>query len=164
MKQFSNRLADFLDVPLIEQRAPDPIPIQPASFQKKRTVDTKKMEKAKELEKLNGTWLLVETDGRELTKEGPLRTVVRRGGGHFRVKLGQNITLQGSFNIDSTQEPRHIDLIPITGRDRGKTYLGIYILDGDVYKECFAQVGEPRPREFQFQPGINRLRVYKRIK
>jgi uncharacterized protein (TIGR03067 family) len=157
MRQSANCLADFLDVPLIEQRTSDPMPIQ-----KKFTDDAKKVER-KEIEELNGTWLLVETDGRALTNEGPLRTVVRRAG-HFRVRRGHDIMLQGSFRIDWTQEPKQIDLIPITGRDRGKTYLGIYILDEDIYKECFAEVGQPRPKELQFQPGISRLRVYKRIK
>jgi len=152
MRHNSNRLAEFLDVPLIEQHVPEPAPLV-----EKNPLD------AKEVEKLNGTWLLIEADGRAVAREELVRTMVRRGGG-FRVKRGQDITLQGGFIIDPAHEPRRIDITPNTGRDRGKTYQGIYSLEEDIYKECFAQVGQPRPTEFQFQPGINRLRVYKRIK
>ena len=41
--------------------------------------------------------------------------------------------------------------------------LGIYELDGDHYKVCFAPTGKPRPSEFASRPGSgNFLQVWKR--
>jgi uncharacterized protein (TIGR03067 family) len=151
MRQSSNRLAEFLGVPVVEQRVAHSAPFK------------NKTELAKDSENLIGTWLLIEEDGLALTQEVLARTMMRTGSG-FKIKRGQDILLQGRFLIDSCQQPMHIDVEFITGREQGKTSLGIYNLDGDIYKECLAGIGKPRPKAFQFQPGINRLSVYRRVK
>jgi uncharacterized protein (TIGR03067 family) len=152
MKDNSSSLAKFLNVPLLEQCASDPI--------QDKANDTKV---AEDLEKLSGTWLLAEADGRRLTEDELKRTLVRKGN-DFKFKRCQDITVQGRFEIDSSQDPKHIDIRPTTGSDYGTTIEGIFSLDGDTYKECFAVPGEGRPTEFKFQEGISLLRVYKRIK
>jgi uncharacterized protein (TIGR03067 family) len=151
MRQSSNRLAEFLGVPVLEQRVAHSVPFK------------NNAELAKDSENLIGTWLLIEQDGRALTQEVLARTMVRTGSG-FKIKRGQDVLLQARFHVNSCQQPMHIDIEFITGREQGKTSLGIYSLEGDIYKECLAAVDKPRPKEFQFQPGANRLRVYKRIK
>jgi uncharacterized protein (TIGR03067 family) len=43
--------------------------------------------------------------------------------------------------------------------------LGIYELDGDRYKVCFAPAGKPRPSEFASKPGSGSLlQAWKRKK
>jgi uncharacterized protein (TIGR03067 family) len=150
MRQSSNRLADFLGVPAIEQRVAQSVPFKTQE------------ELAKDLENLSGTWLLIEEDGLALAQEVLGRTMERTGSG-FKIKRGHDILLQARIHVDSCQQPMHIDIEFVTGRERGKTSLGIYCLEGDIYKECLAGIGKPRPKDFQLQPGVSRLRVYRRI-
>jgi hypothetical protein len=39
------------------------------------------------------------------------------------------------------------------GPTKGKTHLGIYVLDGDKVKFCFAAPGKDRPTEFTAKEG-----------
>jgi hypothetical protein len=61
------------------------------------------------------------------------------------------------------KNPKEIAWTIEAGPLKGQTGLGIYELDGDTYKVCYAVPGKPRPREFASRPdtGIS-LEVYKR--
>jgi len=51
----------------------------------------------------------------------------------------------------------------IEGATKGKTQLGIYELDGDKVKFCFAAPGKDRPTEFTADAGsLQTLSVWKR--
>lgn len=51
------------------------------------------------------------------------------------------------------------------GPTKGKTHHGIYMLDGDTLKFCFAAPGQERPTEFTAPEGSQRtLSVWKRDK
>lgn len=72
--------------------------------------------------------------------------------------------LQATYRLDPSKKPRAIDLTSTSGETKGRTYLGIYELDGDALKICFSEYEQDRPREFaaQGKPGIRTLLVLKR--
>ncbi len=55
--------------------------------------------------------------------------------------------------LDSTKDPKTIDVIPDGGRNRGERILGIYKLDGESLTICMASAGQPRPTEFKSEKG-----------
>ena len=56
---------------------------------------------------------------------------------------------EGTIKLDATKTPKQMDATS-TG---GEVMLGIYDLEGNRYKVCFAPVGKPRPSEFVSTPG-----------
>lgn len=65
--------------------------------------------------------------------------------------------------LDPAKTPKTIDMTVRTGKNRGTTYAGIYALDGDGLKICFAK-GD-RPAAFATRAGTGTaLIVLKRAK
>jgi uncharacterized protein (TIGR03067 family) len=125
-----------------------------------------------DLDKLRGTWLTVSlvNDGKTLVdektppKEGPATTLVYDGN-KWMIKVGGKTVATGVFKIDSTKKPKEIDIMDETGVKNDKTKLGIFELDGDVYKFCLAPDGKPRPTDFTSKGGSGHsLGVSKREK
>jgi uncharacterized protein (TIGR03067 family) len=119
-----------------------------------------------DLKKLEGTWTLVsgEKDG-EKAGEAILKTaklVIK--GDHHDVKIGDDV-FKGTHKIDASKKPHTIDAIDTEGVFKGKTTLGIYALEGDTFKVCFAKPGQDRPKEFSTKSGTGHiLHVWKREK
>jgi uncharacterized protein (TIGR03067 family) len=125
-----------------------------------------------DLDKLHGTWLTVSlvNDGKTLVdektppKEGPMTKLVYEGN-KWMIKVGDRTVASGIFKIDATKKPKEIDIMDESGTKNEKTKLGIYELDGDVYKYCLAPSGKPRPTEFTSKAGSGHsLGVSKRAK
>jgi uncharacterized protein (TIGR03067 family) len=71
--------------------------------------------------------------------------------------------MKAKITIDPTKKPKTIDYHMTDGFTKGKTQLGIYELDGDTFKSCFAGAGDERPADFTSKAGDNRtLSVWKR--
>jgi uncharacterized protein (TIGR03067 family) len=67
--------------------------------------------------------------------------------------------------LDPTKKPKAIDAVRSEGMDKGKPMLGIYELEGESQKVCFAPVGKERPTEFSSAAGSGHvLTVWKRAK
>jgi uncharacterized protein (TIGR03067 family) len=108
-----------------------------------------------ELKRHQGTWVTTSStfDGQQ-APEDVVRSIKRivtddlvvweRTGKRF---AGTKVVL------DSTKEPKTIDVIPDGGRNRGEHILGIYKLDHDTLMICMAAPGQPRPREFKADKG-----------
>jgi uncharacterized protein (TIGR03067 family) len=120
-----------------------------------------------ETARLEGEWSMVsgEADGQSL----PAETV--KGGkrvakdGVTTITLGGRVFFKAKFTIDPAKKPRAIDYAMTEGPTRGQTHLGIYELDGDTVKFCFAAPGAARPTEFTAPQGSQRtLSVWKRDK
>lgn len=58
----------------------------------------------------------------------------------------------GSFTLDPKASPHTIDMVPDDGPFKGKTFRGIYQLEGDELKACFAFPGKDRPKNYLTQP------------
>jgi len=73
--------------------------------------------------------------------------------------------ISGAFKVDATKKPKTMDMTPSEGRYKDKTLLGIYELDGDTLKICFAEPGKDRPTDFTSKAGSGVvLAIHKREK
>ena len=121
----------------------------------------------KEMALLEGEWSMVsgEANGLAMPKE-----MVEKGkrvakDGETTISFSGQIYLKAKFTIDSSKTPKAIDYMMTDGPTKGKTHLGIYELDGDTVKFCFAAPGKDRPTDFTANEGSQRtLSVWKRDK
>jgi uncharacterized protein (TIGR03067 family) len=121
----------------------------------------------KEYQRFEGTWLFasIEMDGMKLPLEQFKDSkLVVMPGGKFTMVAGPT-TYGGTFKVDTSKTPRHIDVTFTEGPEKGKTLLGIYELEGETYKLCMADTGKDRPTAFASKPGSGHvLEVFKRQK
>lgn len=118
-----------------------------------------------ELERLQGIWqtVSVEIDGE------PIRQSVRADRltikGTTFVLTTRTETMGGILRIDPTKRPRTIDTETVLGENKGVKAVGIYLLDGDTLRVCYAPAPRPRPTAFRTAPKSGHaLVVYKRVK
>jgi uncharacterized protein (TIGR03067 family) len=121
----------------------------------------------KETALLEGAWSMVsgEADGQAMPAE-----LVKTGkriaaDGETTISIGGQVYFKAKFSADPAKKPKAIDYTMTEGPTKGKTQLGIYELDGDTVKFCFAAPGKDRPTEFTAPAGSQRtLSVWKRDK
>jgi uncharacterized protein (TIGR03067 family) len=119
----------------------------------------------KEMAQLEGQWSMVsgEADGMSMPKE-----IVKSGkrvakDRETTITIGGQVYFKAKFSIDPTKKPKAIDYTMTEGPTTGKVHLGIYELDGDMVKFCFAAPGMDRPTEFTAKEGSHRtLSLWKR--
>jgi uncharacterized protein (TIGR03067 family) len=118
-----------------------------------------------DLEKLQGEWSMVSgvTDGE------PIPDYVRKSakrvckGNQIAATAGGQLILKATITLDSTKSPKTIDYDVTDGPNKGKKQLGIYEIDGDTFKSCFAAPGAERPTNFESKPGdLRTSTVWKR--
>ncbi len=121
-----------------------------------------------DLAKLQGTWSF-ET----LEVEGEKVPDALRVGAKLDIKEDRFVTTpspsgsayKGILRLDTTKNPKTIDMEFTEGPEKGKTSLGIYELDGDMWKICLGRAGRNRPKEFVSKPGSGHaLETLKRTK
>jgi uncharacterized protein (TIGR03067 family) len=109
-----------------------------------------------ELKRLEGTWEVVSRVFNGTTQPQPrggMRLVIR-GSAYSQEALGETFE-QGSLQVDPTKKPCSLDLSPEVGREKGRTFLCIYELEGDGLLYCLRPSGGFRPTEFTAEPGSN---------
>lgn len=120
-------------------------------------------EKKNELE---GTWELVslERDGKDVKIQPDTKLAVT--GNKFVVMVGDKVISGGTFKLDPGKNPKAIDSIYTEGPDKGKSFKGIYQLEGKTVKFCRAGTPDKeRPAEFKTTAESGGLAsVYKRAK
>jgi uncharacterized protein (TIGR03067 family) len=121
----------------------------------------------KEMAKLEGEWTMVsgEIDTQALPEEYLKNSRRVAKGDETTVTIGGKVFLKAKFTVDPAKKPKTIDYLMTEGFTKGKTQLGIYELDGDSVKFCFAAPGKERPTEFKTKEGSRTtLSVWKRAK
>jgi uncharacterized protein (TIGR03067 family) len=128
--------------------------------------DDKKDDAAKEeLKKFEGTWKLVSTehDGEKAPEEAIKTAKAMTKGGKVMLSVDGKTIMEVDIMVDPTKKPKTIDATVTSGPDKGKKTVGIYEIDGDMLKICFAE--KERPTEFSAKKGSScTLDVYKREK
>jgi len=112
---------------------------------------------------LQGHWSMVsvERDGQSYPG-GPGSTRVAQGD-ETTVTVGGQLFMKARFTLDPAKKPKAIDYAVTAGPYSGQHQLGIYELQGDTVRFCFAVPGKDRPTEFSTQAGDGRtLSVWKR--
>jgi uncharacterized protein (TIGR03067 family) len=119
-----------------------------------------------DLKAMEGAWDLTyfERDGKEVKLQGGTQAI--NTGDKFVVKRGDQVVAAGTMRLDPRKKPKASETTYTEGPDKGKTFKGIYQLDGDTMKFCRAGSSEDdRPSEFKTKPGSGQfMAVYKRAK
>jgi uncharacterized protein (TIGR03067 family) len=121
----------------------------------------------KEMTQLEGEWSMVsgEANGFSMPKETVNTGKRVAKDGETTITFGGQIYFKARISIDPTRKPKAIDYTMTEGPTKGKTHLGIYELDGDTVKFCFAAPGKDRPTDFTAKEGSERTSsVWKRDK
>jgi uncharacterized protein (TIGR03067 family) len=109
----------------------------------------------KELARFQGEWKMVSgvADGFAMPESmvGSCKRVCK--GDEVTTTIGQQVVMKARITIEPTRSPKTIDYQVIDGPTKGKKHLGIYSIDGDTFKSCFAAPDAPRPKEFGSKEG-----------
>src|SRR5262249_49727724 len=109
----------------------------------------------KELALLDGEWTMVSViaDG-QAVPEAIAKTGKRVAkGNETTVTIAGQLVMKATFTIDPTKKPKTIDYAMTDGPTKGQKQYGIYEIDGDTVRVCFAAPGKDRPTEFASKPG-----------
>jgi uncharacterized protein (TIGR03067 family) len=120
-----------------------------------------------DLAQLQGEWTMVSgsADGQPMPDDLGQRMKRVCKGDEVTVTMGEEIFLKAKFTLDASQHPKTIDYAMTGGFTAGKKQFGIYELNGDTFKACFAKPGAERPADFTSKPGDGRtVSVWKREK
>ena len=121
----------------------------------------------KEMAQLEGDWSMVsgEIDGLAMPEQYVKTGKRTAKDGETTVSIGGRVFLQAKYTIDPAKKPKTIDYAMTEGFSKGKKQLGIYAIEGETVKFCFASPGKDRPTEFTAKEGSgNTLSVWKRDK
>lgn len=121
----------------------------------------------KDLKLFEGTWQYTsqDADGKETDKEMlKAVTITVAADGKWEVKHEGKTFLEGTAKLDPAKKPKAADWTITTEGDlKGKTALGIYDVDKDTWKHCFAF--DKRPEKFESKEGSKVTNaVLKRVK
>jgi uncharacterized protein (TIGR03067 family) len=105
---------------------------------------------AKDLKGMQGDWVVasMEVDGMKVPDEDAMALFRSVKGDRYSVSRYRKVVGKGTIRLDAKKKPKAIDAMPAGASGEGKSLLGIYELDGDKLKLCFARPGSPRPTEF----------------
>ena len=118
-----------------------------------------------DLDKLQGPWNLVAAvrDGKEVPEGQVRRTTIVFTVDRFvfPMESGDATSKRGVIRVDPTKEPKEMDATS----PEGEVSPGIYQVEGDDYKVCFAPPGRARPRKLTSEPGSGHLlQIWRRVK
>jgi len=106
-----------------------------------------------DLDRFQGTWYLIAAveDGNVLPQDKVKQETIVFKGDTFRFpgSAEDATSKSGTFKLDETKTPKEIDS---TSTDK-VVMLGIYRMDDNGYKICFAPPGKPRPTDIRSEPG-----------
>jgi uncharacterized protein (TIGR03067 family) len=108
-------------------------------------------EKADDNKALQGTWVYesLEWQGKKFTADQIKSTTITFDGDKVTMKIGDKVTMSGTFKVDSTKSPKAIDFTVTEGEGKGNVLLGIYKFDGETITTCMNLGGTERPKEFK---------------
>jgi uncharacterized protein (TIGR03067 family) len=112
-------------------------------------------------DKLQGAWGLValEVNGQPVAMEKLKEARLEIRGEKYGFRLGETV-LEMTYQLHSGKKPKAIDLTIASGRSKGKTFFGIYKLEGDTYTICRpVGPGKERPTAFATSPGSGLMLV-----
>jgi len=119
--------------------------------------DKPKDQATKDLEKLQGTWVMseLEVNGALVAPEKLKGTTLVIKGDKYIVKV-KDKAHQTTIKLDPSHKPKAIDMYFPAGPEAPKLSKGVYELDGDTFKLCRHQMpGQDRPTQIGSWPDTN---------
>jgi uncharacterized protein (TIGR03067 family) len=115
-----------------------------------------------DLAKMQGTWQIttVEEDGKKVPAEKLAKAELIIKDDTYTLKVGDE-PRAGTFTLDATKTPKAIDRTGKDGPNKDKTFPGIYEVDDNTLRVCFAQPGKDRPTKLTSEGGLQ-LMILKR--
>src|SRR5213080_5203195 len=106
-----------------------------------------------DLDRFQGTWYLVMAmqDGKMLPEDKVKQTTIVFKDDTFRFPESAEYATSksGTIKLDENKTPKEMDAISTEKEDM----LGIYAVEENGYKVCFAPPGKPRPTDMGSAPG-----------
>jgi uncharacterized protein (TIGR03067 family) len=105
---------------------------------------------------LQGKWTCVsaESDGKAIPADIVKQLRLDIDKDSYTTRKGDQVLFEGAIRLDATKKPHEIDLVDMTGDNKGKMGKGIYEVHGDTFKICHGvPPNEERPKEFVSKSG-----------
>jgi uncharacterized protein (TIGR03067 family) len=117
-----------------------------------------------EEDSIEGTWQWTddELDGRKV--ESNLQEVLTFRSGTYSSNYSDGDTFRGSYRLEPTRKPPHLDEVPSNGPYRGQTVKYIYQRDRDTLRIAFMAAEDDRRRPQGFNDKGVYVETYKRVK
>jgi uncharacterized protein (TIGR03067 family) len=82
-------------------------------------------------------------------------TVNIKADGKYSVTVMGKEVEAGTYKVDTTKKPAHLDLTVTEGKDKGQTQLGLLKLEGETMTVAFTKGGsKERPKSFESTEGV----------
>ena len=107
---------------------------------------------------LLGSWKVVKFESNGRAKDEPIGASVTFDGKTMTVKLAGDNTEKGSYLLDTTKSPKHLDLTVLKG-DKARVHQNIYKVEGKTLIIVFNERLQPRPKTFDVGEGDNYERI-----
>ena len=96
-----------------------------------------------------GTWTIVHTKkGDDKDKEPVTAPTVVFDGDKYKIKAGDKVVEEGTFAVDGSKSPKHIEVAATAGMDKGMKWHGVYELSGDTLRAVVGPTDKARPTRF----------------
>ena len=104
---------------------------------------------------IQGAWTVVsaERDAKPTAEVAEHRLTF--SGDTFSIQHDAHALYRGTYSVDPSRKPASIDFVHTEGTLKGKSWKGIYRLDGDALRICdnAPSLAKPRPTQFSATSG-----------
>jgi uncharacterized protein (TIGR03067 family) len=118
--------------------------------------------------KLQGTWVATKAERDGKAADDVVGHRLSFTGDRFQIRSRDGKTLyEGTFRVDAETKPAAIDFEHTNGALKGKSWKGIYALDGDTLTTCdnAPNLDKGRPAAFEAKTGSGHVLItFKRAK
>jgi uncharacterized protein (TIGR03067 family) len=111
--------------------------------------------------RLQGVWIAVSAERNGAAADDLKGHQLTFSGDRFRIRSQGKLLYQGTFRVDPSKKPATIDFTHTNGVAKGTSWLGIYLLEGNVLKICdnADDLAKGRPVAFATELGSGRVLV-----
>lgn len=116
---------------------------------------------AGDAQRLSGVWIAASAERNGMAADDLKGHQLTFSGDRFTIRSKGKLLYRGTFLVDPSKTPATINFTHTRGEAKGKTWRGIYALEGDVLKICdnADDLAKGRPAALSTEPGSGRVLV-----